>query len=414
MRGSLIQKALEFALRRDERLVASSGLFDEQWYVKNNPEAARFPGGPLRHFVRRGAQELRDPNPYFDAAWYRETCPGFDAEASNAVVHYILKGSAEGARPSPQFDPAWYLEFYPDVAVAGIEPLSHFIRYGRADGRRPKESDDFQPLDHAEVLRLKSANPHETTALFATYTPEGSVKPHVRPFLEALANEGVATTLIVTADHIGAVDATDLVDLVDGLYIRRTEGYDFGAWARIAREIDLSETRYLCLFNDSIIGPLNVGRFSTVFDRIRASDAQLIGLTDSQEIMHHLQSYFLVAKDDGVAALANYLAGVKAYANQEDVIIHYEVPLSRHFRNLNLKIEALFPSSTRGNETIERWRELIRRGFPFVKVAALRSGGADWRAVLQGEGYDADIADKTLAMVAQYDPRPVQPRPPQA
>ncbi len=264
------------------------------------------------------------------------------------------------------------------------------------------------------MLRLKSANPHETTALFATYAPEGRVKPHVRPFLEALANEGVATTLIVTSDHIGAVGAADLFDLVDGLYIRQTEGYDFGAWARIARDIDLSETRCLCLINDSVIGPLNAGRFSAVFRRIRASDAQLIGLTDSLEITHHLQSYFLVAKHDGVAALANYLAEVKAYANQEDVIIHYEVPLSRHFRDLNLKVEALFPSSARGNETLVRWRELIQSGFPFVKVAALRSSVADWRAVLRGEGYDPRIAEKTLAMVEQYDPRTVQPRSPQA
>ncbi len=138
MRASLIQKALEFVLRRDEHLVASSGLFDEQWYLNNNPDVAQFPGGPLRHFMRRGTWKLRDPNPYFSTAWYCESCPGFDAARSNALVHYIRKGSAEGVRPSPQFDPAWYREFYPDVALAGLEPLSHFIHRGKAEGRRPK------------------------------------------------------------------------------------------------------------------------------------------------------------------------------------------------------------------------------------------------------------------------------------
>jgi hypothetical protein len=64
----------------------------------------------------------------------------------------------------------------------------------------------------------------------------------------------------------------------------------------------------------------------------------------------------------------NFLAGVKAYTNKEDVIIHYEIPLSRHFRNLDLKVEALFPSSTSGNETIERWRELISVAFPSQRL----------------------------------------------
>ena len=38
----------------EEQLVASSGLFDEGWYVCNNPEALRCPGGPLRHYMRKG------------------------------------------------------------------------------------------------------------------------------------------------------------------------------------------------------------------------------------------------------------------------------------------------------------------------------------------------------------------------
>ena len=100
------------------------------------------------------------------------------------------------------------------------------------------------------------------------------------------------------------------------------------------------------------------------------------------------------------------MLSVKAYANKHDVIIHYEVPLSRHFRNLDLKVEALFPSSTRGNETIERWRELIQRGFPFVKVAALGSSGEDWRSVLRAAGYDPKIAEQSVVMSKPVDRDP--------
>jgi hypothetical protein len=409
MKTSKIRKALAFAFRRDERLVASSGLFDEQWYLENNPEASQYPGGALRHFMHSGARELRDPNPYFNTAWYCENCRDFDPKRSNAVVHYILKGSAEGVRPSPEFDPAWYREFYPDVALADLEPLSHFIHRGKLEGRLPKESDDVRSLDHAELKRLKAARPQETMALFVTHAPEARIKPHVPPFLKALASEGVAATLIVIADQMRSVDTKDLVDLVDGLYVRENIGYDFGAWAHVARDVDLARTGLLCLINDSIIGPLNAARFSAVMNRIRASNAQLIGLTESFELTQHLQSYFLVAKADGVATLAAFLAGVKAYPTRHDVIIHYEIPLSRHFRSAGLKVEALFPSSIRGNETLEQWPELIERGFPFVKVAALASSGEDWRSVLRAEGYDPELAERAVVMNRRVDPSPFAP-----
>jgi hypothetical protein len=56
------------------------------------------------------------------------------------------------------------------------------------------------------------------------HAPEGRIKPHIRPFLEALASHGVTTILIVTTDQIRDVETTDLVDLVGGLYVRQNEG----------------------------------------------------------------------------------------------------------------------------------------------------------------------------------------------
>ncbi len=395
---------------RDERLIAVSGLFDEPWYLTNNPDAAHFPGGALRHFLLHGGRELRDPNPYFDSAWYCQNRPDFDRDQSNPLVHYLERGSADGARPSRSFDPAWYRTSYPDVAAAGIEPLSHFLRLGKAEGRLPQASNQFRSIEEAALLRLKAASPRETIALFACHAPGGRIKPHVRPFLEALAGQGVAATLIVAAEEVQSVDWREIIDAVDGLYVREAQGYDFAAWARIAGDLEMSHTRCLGLMNDSIIGPLNAKSFSFVFDRIRASRGHLIGLTDSVQIAHHLQSYFLIAKGEGVPALRDFLAGVKAYDRKEEVIVNYEVPLSRRFREANLTVEALFPSSTDGNETLERWRELIERGFPFVKAKALGLPGAeDWRNLLRAQGYDASIAERTLAIIERNEARSAPP-----
>ena len=165
------------------------------------------------------------------------------------------------------------------------------------------------------------------------------------------------------------------------------------------------------LINDSIIGPLNSEDFTSLFSRIRSSPAELIGLTDSLERIYHLQSYFLVAKQNGVAALRAYLAGVKSYRSREEAILYYEMPLLQYFTERKLQYEVLFPSSTAVNATIVHWRELIARGFPFVKAGALRQSREDWRSVLHGQCYDFRIAEDTLAIIEQGDaPSPSAPQ----
>jgi hypothetical protein len=388
--------ALVSARRRSERRVASSGLFDEAWYVANTPDAARAHGGPLRHYMREGARALRDPNPYFDAAWY---CAARPEARANPLLHYLKSGAAEGLRPSLAFDPAWYRKAYADVDGAELEPLAHFLRYGRGDGRLAKAPDDFRPVEDAKLLCVKRPEAREEMAVFVTYAPGGRIKPHAPFFLSALRRQGIATTLVVAADEPETISAENLIGLVDGLYLRENQGIDFAAWAHVARSLDLSRTRSLALINDSIIGPVNAGSFAAVVERIRASDAHLVGLTESLEITRHFQSYFLVGKGEGVAALLAVLSEVKAHREKHAVIVSYEIPLLQRFLGAGLSAEALFPATAAGNATLEEWKELIARGFPFVKVAALQAAQSDWREVLRAQGFDPALAEGTLALI---------------
>jgi glycosyltransferase involved in cell wall biosynthesis len=81
----------------DLRLLRSSGLFDEVWYLAHNPDVA---------------QAKLDP-----------------------VLHYLRYGGFEGRDPGPSFCSSWYLEAYEDVKEAGINPLVHYLKYGRVEGR---------------------------------------------------------------------------------------------------------------------------------------------------------------------------------------------------------------------------------------------------------------------------------------
>lgn len=65
-----------------------------------------FDSDPLRHYVRHGAAEGRNPSPIFDTGFYLCQYPDLDPRQINPLCHYILVGEDQGAWPNPYFDPA--------------------------------------------------------------------------------------------------------------------------------------------------------------------------------------------------------------------------------------------------------------------------------------------------------------------
>ena len=51
-------------------MVEGSGLFDRDWYLRNNPDVMEAGVDPARHYVLHGGVEGRAPSPLFDADWY--------------------------------------------------------------------------------------------------------------------------------------------------------------------------------------------------------------------------------------------------------------------------------------------------------------------------------------------------------
>ena len=78
--------------------IRQSGLFNEQYYLQNNPDVAKSGMNPARH--------------------------------------YLLYGGFEGRNPSEKFDSSYYLEQNPDVRTSGMNPLLHYIRFGKNEQRK--------------------------------------------------------------------------------------------------------------------------------------------------------------------------------------------------------------------------------------------------------------------------------------
>lgn len=116
--------------------------------------AAPVPPRPRPQPIRRSrASSLRDrvTEPWraravdrsglFDGTWYRSRYPDVAASGMEPLRHYVRHGWIERRDPGPGFDVAAYLQDSPDVAAAGIDPVLHYARHGREEGRRTQRVD---------------------------------------------------------------------------------------------------------------------------------------------------------------------------------------------------------------------------------------------------------------------------------
>ena len=80
--------------------IRASGLFNSEWYLRNNPDVAEAGVDPLVHYVTAGAAEGRTPGPEFDVLWYLGECPEAGAPGVNPILHYIRFGRGMGCTPT--------------------------------------------------------------------------------------------------------------------------------------------------------------------------------------------------------------------------------------------------------------------------------------------------------------------------
>lgn len=434
----------QLRFRRARRRVAASGIFDAPFYQAQFETA---PADPLSHYLRTGAEEGRWPHPLFDSEWYLAQNADVKASGLNPLLHYIMTWQTEGRRTNPYFDPRWYLTANPDARRSGLDPLSHYLRIGAAEGADP--SPDFatrwygeqnaadlpkgtnplvhflhrgrhqglapclrsfrfvhgRPVEEAQLFgpdRLPALG--EEIALFVTHSPDGRLKPHLQTYLSALHAEGISVILIVAADRPLQPTEPWLSSLVTCVFVRQNVGYDFAAWSHLLRRHrELGNAEILYLLNDSLIGPADRAAFGDVIRRIRLSRADIVGLTENRERGWHIQSYFLAIKRGALASVAfhEFMLDVVSFADKTEVIDTFEVQMASRLQAAGLTVEVLFPTSAIHNPTLHDWKGLLDRGFPFIKVMAIRDTiqGVDkngWEAALSARGYDVSLVHALL------------------
>ena len=393
-----------YLLRGRSQGLTPHPLFDPAWYRDTYPDTAD--QEPLIHYILHGRAENRQPNAFFDPGWYRQQHPDVATSGQDPLLHFAEVGAARGYDPSPLFQLRFYLGHYPDVAASLMNPLAHYLAHGRRQGRSISSSmADAGPVDRTPIEVRKRPHGGAEVALLVTHSPDGRLKPNVRHYLQCLQREGVKVTLIVAADRGFTQDEPCLYDLVDGLYVRDNEGWDFAAWAHVLR---LNSAFYradiLYWLNDSLIGPTNQPAFHAVLERVRARDSGMVGLTASPERAYHVQSFFLAFKHKALrsAAFQQFVLGIQSLRNKEDVINAYEIKLTGYLKAAGMTASAVFEPIGPDNPVIQDWKVLLDAGFPFLKATVVtnnveQADKTGWRKALEEHGFDVSLADQLLA-----------------
>ena len=131
--GSRIRRNLNASLlASNAKLLASSKLFDRDWYLGQYPDVRVADIDPVLHYLEHGASEGRNPSPLFDSDWYMQQNPDVRNAGINPLVHYLKHGAAEGRTRSlaPQRDQ----QTVGTTGVADINPLTHFAPHGADKG----------------------------------------------------------------------------------------------------------------------------------------------------------------------------------------------------------------------------------------------------------------------------------------
>jgi hypothetical protein len=86
------------------KLLRDSGLFNEEWYLRRYPDVARADIDPIKHYLKHGVAEARNPSPDFDTQCYLAANPDVVASGMNPLVHYLSYGKREGRKPMKAID----------------------------------------------------------------------------------------------------------------------------------------------------------------------------------------------------------------------------------------------------------------------------------------------------------------------
>ncbi len=213
---------------------------------------------------------------------------------------------------------------------------------------------------------------HDRVAVVSSWSPTNVMSRSFSEYLKMLT-EGDYVPFVVSTTI-----SRDPLEWPFGLpenavVVRRDNiGYDFGSYAAalnaapLLRDID-----HLLLTNDSMVGPF--APINEILGTAESSNADICGLTESLQYVHHPQSFFLMFRKGVLTEepMRRFFDEVRQQGEKVEIIQAYELGLSRHCAHEGYSWESVVGSHRTSvgaeNPTLYGWESLLDAGVPFVK-----------------------------------------------
>jgi lipopolysaccharide biosynthesis protein len=265
-----------------------------------------------------------------------------------------------------------------------------------------------------------------TLCIFAHYDSEDRVDEYVLYSLQKIQELGSDIIFVSTASLMDDDCIKKLSPHCAHILVRENLGYDFGSWKiGLEHAHNLSAYQRLILANDSVYGPLHDVR--DLFADMHQRGAAVWAITDSYELKHHLQSYFLVFERPALEnpAFGEFWNNLPFYRFKRSVIREGEIGLPARLSRAGLRTAAAFgygalrknhpevvleaerrsPFAGPLNPTRSLWDLLVCDcRCPFLKVDVLRDNPessplvGDWPQMLANvSNYNPRIIERHLA-----------------
>lgn len=218
--------------------------------------------------------------------------------------------------------------------------------------------------------KLDSATNKKSICFFSSYSNKDYIDNYIKFYLEFLKNYFDDVLFVTNKREINSRDSQFLKKINVTIKRVKNEGMDFGMWYKCFNDdkIDIFNYNKIGLVNDSCI-LFSHERFNKLMKWVDNNNLEYSSITESNEIDYHLQSYFLILKDQSIKLTYDYFKEHGILNTREDIIKTYEVGLTQYLKSNNIKVGSFIKGNTDTNPTILNFD--INTKIPIIKKKLL-------------------------------------------
>lgn len=202
---------------------------------------------------------------------------------------------------------------------------------------------------------------------FASYFKGEAIPYYIQVYLLELRKYFTDVVLLASNEKIADKDVSFLAENKITLQKEKNEGYDFGMWYKAIQRRDILNYERVAFVNDSSVLFRSLDKFVS-WAAIEKAD--VIGMTESHAVTHHIQSYFLWFKKPALPFVKDYFQKHGIQKDLDNVIKVYEIGLSAELLSKGLKIAAFVSNNNYKGEFAPYYYCVdshLQQGIPLIK-----------------------------------------------